>query len=114
MNIIKFFFPPFVESKNVYLFITHCGISSTIEAIYTATPVIAIPVLLDQFQNGRYLTENGAGKYIDFNKLTKNELLSGINEVINNATLVLYYLIIKWNSNDLDGCIDNYFIILHK
>lgn len=82
---ISFFFKYVSENDNVRLFITHCGISSALEAIHTATPLIAIPFFYDQFQNAYFLSEKGVGIHIEYDRLTGNELLFAINEVINNT-----------------------------
>lgn len=74
-----------LEQKNVFAFISHCGIFGTMEAIYTATPVITIPFLFDQEQNANILVEKGMAIHISYDTLTEDKLLSAINEIINNT-----------------------------
>lgn len=45
--------------ENICGFISHCGMSSTIESLYFGVPVIGIPIKLDQPLNSRLLVEAG-------------------------------------------------------
>ncbi|XP_075477657.1 mogroside IIIx synthase-like [Primulina tabacum] len=47
--------------KSVGAFMSHCGMSSTLETAYFAVPVIALPLKLDQYLNARLLVEAGVG-----------------------------------------------------
>lgn len=44
-----------------------------------------MPLIADQFQNAKMLVEKGASAYVDYDTLTVNELLSAVNEIINNT-----------------------------
>jgi hypothetical protein len=56
------------------LFTTHCGASSTMEAVYHGVPVIAMPVNGDQLANGKRLEQAGLGFNVDKNRFTAAEL----------------------------------------
>ncbi|XP_057771974.1 beta-D-glucosyl crocetin beta-1,6-glucosyltransferase-like [Salvia miltiorrhiza] len=45
--------------ENVCGFISHCGMSSTIESLYFGVPVIGVPIKIDQPLNSRLLMEAG-------------------------------------------------------
>lgn len=86
VNLLMLFsFDCHVAHKNVVLFISHLGKSSEIEAVYTATPVLAIPLFGDQFSNAANIEELGVGKVLDIHSLTKASLLSSILEILQNG-----------------------------
>ncbi|KAK2721395.1 UDP-glucuronosyltransferase 2B19-like isoform X2 [Artemia franciscana] len=55
------------------LFISHCGISSTLEAVYHAAKVIAIPISLDQGENALRLKDLGVLNHILDPRVAKAE-----------------------------------------
>ena len=55
------------------------------EAIQTATPVIGIPIMFDQFQDAKILVEKEVGVYIDYHTMDKNILVDAINDIVTNA-----------------------------
>lgn len=55
------------------------------EAIYTGTPVIAMPFLFDQHQDANILVEKGVAVHVDYDTLTEDKFLLAINEIINNS-----------------------------
>lgn len=55
------------------------------EAIYTATPVIAIPFFFDQHQNAEILVKKGMAIHVNYDTLTEATLSSTIIEIINNT-----------------------------
>nr|CAD7606441.1 unnamed protein product [Timema genevievae] len=71
---------------NVKLFITHCGLYSTQEAIYFGVPVVGIPFFMDQHSNFYRLKELGVGEGLAFSSLTKDKILNTINAVIQNSS----------------------------
>nr|CAD7437950.1 unnamed protein product [Timema bartmani] len=74
---------------NVKLFITHCGLYSTQEAIYFGVPVVGIPFFMDQHSNFYRLKELGVGEGLVFSSLTKDKILNTINAVIKNSRYTL-------------------------
>ncbi|XP_065204365.1 uncharacterized protein LOC135834418 [Planococcus citri] len=73
-----------LEHKNVIAFISHCGLFGTLEAIHTATPVIGIPFIYDQFINAKILVEKGAGIYVDYFAMDNNTFIDALREVVQN------------------------------
>lgn len=67
-------------------FITHGGLFSTYEAIYTATPVIGVPLFFDQFDNVRRLTELDVGIHLSYDEIKTNStnLKTAMSEILNN------------------------------
>ena len=72
---------------NTKLFITHCGMSATHEAIYHGVPVLALPVIADQMRNSQRLCDRlQMGQKLDIDKITENSLFAAINDVLNNRS----------------------------
>lgn len=72
------------EHKNVIAFISHCGLFSILEAIHTATPVIGIPFMFDQFQDAQILYERGVGIYLDYDTMDKQTFANALKEITTN------------------------------
>ena len=69
------------------LFITHCGMSATHEAIYHGVPVLALPVVSDQLRNSQRLCDRlQMGQKLDLDKITENSLFAAITDVLNNKS----------------------------
>ncbi|KAL7144529.1 hypothetical protein ABFS83_07G018600 [Erythranthe nasuta] len=70
-------------------FVSHCGMSSTIESVYFGVPVIAMPFKLDQPLNARLVVEAGIGVEVvrDANGgLSSDEIVNAINTAIFDKT----------------------------
>ncbi|XP_065220398.1 UDP-glucosyltransferase 2-like [Planococcus citri] len=85
-----------LEHKNVISFISHCGLQGTLEAIHTATPVIAIPFAFDQFQNAKILVEREVGIEVDYFEMNKDTLIDAIKEITTNTKY--QENIIRWSN----------------
>jgi glucuronosyltransferase len=66
------------------LFVSHCGLSSSMEAAYNAIPVVAMPICTDGFQNARKLSRAGMAVILEFQTLTEDSLEHAIWEVLND------------------------------
>ena len=73
-----------LRHANTRLFVSHCGLSSTMEAAHNAVPVVAMPMCTDGFQNALKLTRAGMAFSLDFKTLTEDSLESAIWEVLND------------------------------
>ncbi|XP_022207633.2 UDP-glucosyltransferase 2 [Nilaparvata lugens] len=72
--------------KNVKMFITHGGLSSTLEAVNAGVPVLGIPMFGDQPANIMNLVRRGAGISIDYDDITTEKLTSSIREIIEDKS----------------------------
>lgn len=70
--------------KNVKLFITQGGQHSIEEAIYREVPLLAVPFFGDQFSNAKRIEGRELGKWLDVEKITSDELVETIDEIITN------------------------------
>lgn len=71
--------------ENVKAFITHCGQGGVYEAIYTATPIIAVPLMFDQPTNAAMLRHLGVSVDLDMELVSKETALMALNAVINDT-----------------------------
>ena len=72
------------DNKKVKPFISHGGLFSTYEAIFTATPIIGIPLFFDQFDNVRRMAELGVGIHLSYDQVPIIDLKMAIREILNN------------------------------
>ncbi|XP_013401632.1 UDP-glucuronosyltransferase 2C1 [Lingula anatina] len=69
------------------LFITHCGVSGSHEALYHGVPVVAVPLFLDQFSHATKFVERlGMGEKLDFYNLTESTFSAVVLKVLNNPS----------------------------
>lgn len=66
------------------LFISQGGPHSIEEAIDRHVPMIAIPFITDQFRNSLLIQEKKIGRTLDLTKLTAQQLLMAIHDVISD------------------------------
>lgn len=75
--------------ENICGFISHCGMSSTIESVYYGVPVIGVPVKLDQPLNARLLVEAGVGVEVERDELSGDfrgdDVAAAIEIVVGNG-----------------------------
>lgn len=64
---------------------TQGGLQSLDEAMYTKTPVLAIPFFGDQRGNAAKVEEAGIGKRLNFASITKDTFKSSILEIVNDS-----------------------------
>ncbi|CAG9798502.1 unnamed protein product [Chironomus riparius] len=72
--------------SNIRLFISHCGIGSVVEATYHGVPIIANPLLGDQFGNAMKVENEGWGKVVNLKFINEEELMKMIMEVLSNPS----------------------------
>lgn len=70
--------------KNVKLFISHCGLGSTVESKYHAVPIVGVPLFADQSANTDVVVDEGWGVKVDFVTITEASFSEAINEVLEN------------------------------
>jgi len=71
---------------NVKLFITHCGMLSTQESIYTGKPMLGLPIFGDQPKNAETMRELGYGRFITWDQLSADLLVSEVTELVSNPS----------------------------
>ncbi|XP_067665818.1 UDP-glucuronosyltransferase 1A1-like [Haliotis asinina] len=71
---------------NTNLFITHCGANGQNEAFLQGVPMIGFPMFAEQPYNAKKLVYFGFGIEMDLKTFTVDDLVSNINEVIQNSS----------------------------
>ncbi|GAA2517793.1 macrolide family glycosyltransferase [Pilimelia columellifera] len=69
-------------------FVTHAGMGSSSEALWTGTPVIAVPQAVDQFTNADKLVELGVGRRLETTSATAQVLWETLMELTGDASVV--------------------------
>lgn len=72
--------------SKIKAFVAHGGTNGIYESIYHGVPIIGIPLLFDQFENVLRLEARGAAKIVDTTKLTSQNFLEALREVLYNPS----------------------------
>ncbi|KAK8724695.1 hypothetical protein OTU49_011227 [Cherax quadricarinatus] len=70
--------------NNVKVFITHGGLLSTQEAIYHATPLLALPIYSDQPRNSMFIKNSGLGDFLNWEELTVDMIVDALTNILND------------------------------
>ncbi|KAI9296784.1 UDP-Glycosyltransferase/glycogen phosphorylase [Neoconidiobolus thromboides FSU 785] len=71
-----------LNHENTKLFISHGGLESAFESMYSGTPILTIPFFGDQYRNARKVEEMGFGGYSDRFTQTSISLYNKIGEML--------------------------------
>lgn len=71
---------------NTKLFISHCGLLSTQEAIWFKVPVLGFPIFADQPQNSLRLKNLGVGETLFIDNFTEDELYETIKKMLEDPS----------------------------
>lgn len=81
-NIYAYSFVPQIEVlEHAHVFLTHCGMNSVNEALCAGVPMVAMPFLNDQLENGKQLVNLGLGKKVRSFPSRGKELYERVLEV---------------------------------
>lgn len=84
--IVKDYVPQLEVLRHTDVFITHCGMNSTNEALYHQVPLVMLPAGNDQPIIAQRVEELGAGIRLNIDTVSPKELRQAVNEVIENPT----------------------------
>ena len=70
--------------ENVKLFVTHGGAGSLQETICHKTPIVAVPIMGDQFVNAKVAIEKNFGVLLKWHEATEDSLKTAISDVLSN------------------------------
>ena len=95
--------------KRASLFVTHCGMGSSSEAVHYAVPVICVPMQIDQPLNARRLAELRLGKqFADPLKLSADEMCRAMHECLGDQAyserMVAMAKISRQHDGSVNGC----------
>lgn len=77
-----------LANPKMALFITHAGPNSVWEGVYHGIPMLALPIVADEYGNAARIVHHGVGKQLDYYSFTSDELRAAILECIENKTYV--------------------------
>lgn len=69
---------------NVKLFISHGGMSGTVEAVDAGVPVLGFPLFFDQYRNIDRLVEAGMAISMEILTVTKGAFVKNVLELVND------------------------------
>lgn len=72
--------------QHTSLFVTHCGMNSTMESLYYGVPMVGVPQMQEQMMTARRVQELGLGVALDKNTLTVEQLRTAIEDAMTNAS----------------------------
>merc|ERR1719259_1155527 len=67
---------------NVAVFITHCGLLGTQEALYHGVPMLGLPIFGDQPKNADVMFYEGYGRYLKWGELTSEAVVTMVHELV--------------------------------
>lgn len=74
-----------LSHPNIKLFITNGGSLSMFEAMYSAVPIVGIPMHGDQYFNVAQAVRNGLGVSLDFANITEASVENAVQQVLNTT-----------------------------
>lgn len=77
------------------VFITHCGMGGTMEALYHGVPMVALPVLGEQAMNAMRLVDLGVGRHLERDEVTAADLRSAVLELADDPDVAARLAAIK-------------------
>ncbi|XP_025987486.1 UDP-glucosyltransferase 2 [Solenopsis invicta] len=75
-----------LKHKNIRAFITHGGVFSTQEAIYTAVPMIGVPLFGDQAINIQNYVNKKVAVSLDIRNITEAKVTSALNTILKDPS----------------------------
>ncbi|CAG8620807.1 20_t:CDS:2 [Ambispora gerdemannii] len=76
-----------LNHTNVKIFLTHGGIESIFEALYTATPMLIMPLYVDQYGNAEKLTMQGCALTVSKLALDEKDLFENITRLLTDHSI---------------------------
>lgn len=87
-NIYAYSFVPQIEVlQNADLFITHGGMNSINEAMYYGVPMLAMPIINDQFANASQVEKLGLGKRIGILTSTAKSIYKNAMDILDDEVI---------------------------
>jgi MGT family glycosyltransferase len=78
---VRSFFPQPAVLRCASVFLSHAGMNSTMESLYYAVPLVAVPQMFEQHLNAGRVDQLGLGRRLLLDKLTPEQLRTAVDEV---------------------------------
>ena len=75
-----------LSHPNVRVFVSHCGMNSINEALYSAKPILALPFFGDQHYNAARIVDIGVGLKLNKQKFNRSQVIEKINTLLMSST----------------------------
>jgi MGT family glycosyltransferase len=82
--IVRPYVPQLEVLPHTSLFVTHCGMGSTMESLYYGVPMVGLPQMPEQAMTARRIQELGLGTALEMNTLTVETLRETVKAAISN------------------------------
>ncbi|KAI9295610.1 UDP-Glycosyltransferase/glycogen phosphorylase [Neoconidiobolus thromboides FSU 785] len=73
-----------LNSPNIKLFISHCGMESLLESINNTKPILCFPLFADQPYSANKLLTLKIGDYLEYKELNQNNIVNKVIKVLDN------------------------------
>lgn len=83
--IVRNYVPQLEILKRADVFISHGGFNSVSEALYYGVPVIAVPLVNDQYMVAKRLEKTGAGVTLQMNEINEKIIKEAVSELLNET-----------------------------
>jgi UDP:flavonoid glycosyltransferase YjiC (YdhE family) len=74
-----------LESGKISLFLTHGGYNSLSESLYSATPMVLVPLFADQFRNANLAKKRGVGLVVEKSEFNANVISAQIKSILSDS-----------------------------
>ncbi|MGH7881340.1 MAG: macrolide family glycosyltransferase [Candidatus Dormibacteraceae bacterium] len=81
------YFPQLAVLKQAKVFLSHCGINSTMESLYFGVPLVGVPQMLEQETNADRVEELSLGRQLNTSKITAKLLRHTVDEIAQNSQI---------------------------
>ncbi|CAJ0607832.1 unnamed protein product [Cylicocyclus nassatus] len=71
-----------LADQRLSLFITHAGMNSVLEAVFSGKPMVAIPLFVDQILNAKNMQSRGLGVMVDKHDLNRDTLIAALRATL--------------------------------
>lgn len=85
--LLSSYVPQLAILQRARVFISHCGMNSTMESLYYGVPIVGIPQMPEQQANARRVAEMGLGVMLERNAVTAEALRETVTHVMNDAPI---------------------------
>ncbi len=84
---VRSYFPQPAVLKHAQVFLSHAGMNSTLESLYSGVPLVAVPQMPEQALNAYQVDDLGLGRALDPATITAKVLRDAVTEVAEDRTM---------------------------
>ena len=84
---VRPYFPQPAVLKHAEVFLSHAGMNSTLESLYSGVPLVAVPQMPEQAMNAYQVDDLGLGRALDPAEITAKVLRDAVTDVAADRTM---------------------------